>query len=88
MSDIEFETDKAIREIDGNNAPINETPRMVRLVMKLGIKDTTTASYILVGIAVVFIGFAVYMYAGIFKEPQKDWSLDAKAALDAQKYQR
>ncbi len=39
---------------------------IMRLIMKMGAKDETTANYILIGLAVVFLMITVYLYAGVF----------------------
>ncbi|MEK7459952.1 MAG: hypothetical protein AAB628_00125 [Patescibacteria group bacterium] len=87
MSEIEFETDSIVGDMNRRKTSAEEVPFFVKWLMQLGVRDSTTANYILIGATAFFIGAAIYLYAGIFEEPQKDWSLDAKASTEAQKYQ-
>ncbi len=59
MQGIEFETDNE----SSRNTGEQKQPTMVRWLLKLGVKDSTTANYILLGIAAcaVIIGVVVYM---------------------------
>ncbi|KKS58516.1 MAG: hypothetical protein UV24_C0021G0012 [Candidatus Nomurabacteria bacterium GW2011_GWA2_42_41] len=38
---------------------------MKSILSKVGISDPMTANYVLIGIAVVFFGITIFMYAGL-----------------------
>lgn len=90
MQGIEFETDKSYTPSSyaQQGAPAQQTPTMVRWLMRIGVVDISSANYILLGIAGLFLGVTIFLYAGALSEPAKDWSLDARASLEAQKLQR
>ncbi len=67
MQEIEFETDSS-----SNRVIIEQKePTMVRWLMKLGVKDKTTANYILLGI-IVLSTIVGLMFSGIFSSSQVD----------------
>lgn len=80
MQGIEFETDNASSSSQ-KNIPTEKTSAMVELLLKFGVKDTSTANYILLGIAGILIGATIFIYAGLIGEPEKDLSLDARSLL-------
>ncbi len=57
---------------------------MMRLLASVGVADSATANYILLGVAAIFFGITIFLYAGVFAEPVKDWSLDARALMEMQ----
>lgn len=85
MQGIEFEDDRSNQGstvTDRGNR--NSRPSaMMRLLFKIGVSDPSAANYILLGIAVLFFGITIFMYADILSGgPKKDPSLDARAALE------
>lgn len=63
MSDIEFETDRTVDDMSRKKTPIDNTPFIVRWVMKVGAPNVETANYILFGVAVlIFILAAVIVF--------------------------
>lgn len=63
MDDIKFEVDQAPRM----NLSTAKESSFAKWIMKLGITNSiTTANYILVAIAVLFLGITIFMYARIF----------------------
>lgn len=82
MQGIEFETDQSSPT---PSSPLQPSPQkqagMVRLLLNLGIADANTANFILLGIAAIFFGVAIFLYAGILGEPQIDHVAKSRAAL-------
>lgn len=89
MQGIEFEEDKSFSASSTGAEQVYErkTGFITGLLLKIGIVDKTTANLILLGLAVIFFGIAIFIFAGIIAGPTKDWSLDQRAGLEAQKYQ-
>lgn len=80
MQNIEFDENK---EIQGQTVPNSETQSfMMGLLEKVGVEDKTTANFILTGFAAIGFGITIFMYAGMFSEPKKDLSLDARALIN------
>ena len=73
MQGIEFETDNASSSPQ-KNIPTEKTSAMVELLLKFGVRDTSTANYIL-------LGTTIFIYAGLLGEQKKDMGLDARAVL-------
>lgn len=87
MQGIEFETDQS-PVVEYQNTT-QKRSGMMRLLGKLGIDDPILANFVLLGLAAIFFGVAIFLYAGILVEPKKDWSLDAKVLQQrAQQYVR
>lgn len=80
MQGIEFETDNTSSSTQ-KNTTTQKTSMLVQWLLKFGVKDTTTANYILLGTAGIFLGATIFIYAGLLGEPEKDMSLDARAVL-------
>ena len=80
MDDIKFETDQVPRM----NLSTAKESALAKWIVKLGITDnTTTANYILLATAILFIGITIFMYAGIFSEPEQvPLSVEEQQALD------
>lgn len=90
MQGIEFEDSKDFQGLKVREVPhaVEKQSFMMGLLEKAGVEDKTTANFILLSIAAIGFGIATFLYAGILTEPAKDWSLDAKAAMMAQKMQQ
>lgn len=86
MQDIEFETDKnylgGTYSQGGADSP--QKSAMAQWLTKLGVTDPSLANYILVGVAGIFFGVTIFLYAGALSEPEKDWSLDARVIMEMQ----
>lgn len=62
MQDIEFEDDiyKSTKQ------EVTATPSLMKSILfKLGVKDATIVNYILLGVAMLFFGITIFMYAGV-----------------------
>lgn len=84
MQNIEFETDKSYPAGAYTSGEVAREPMMVRWLAKVGITDTSLANYILIGVAGIFLGVTVFLYANVLSEPAKDWSLDARIIMEMQ----
>lgn len=82
MQEIEFETDKGY---DAGSANAQSKSMMVRWLANIGITDTAMANYILIGMAGIFFGVTIFLYADALSEPAKDWSLDARVIREMQR---
>lgn len=74
MQGIEFEEDKSYQINTGNQGQRISTSRpgiMMRMVYKFGIDDPATANLILLGMAALFFGIAIFLYAGISSGPEQ-----------------
>jgi len=80
MQGIEFETDNASSSLQ-KNIPTEKTSAIVGLLLKFGVKDTSTANYILLGIAGILLGATIFIYAGLLGEPEKKNRLEAQMIL-------
>ena len=80
MQGIEFETDNTSSSTQ-KNVFTPKTSILVQWLLKFGVKDTTTANYILLGTVGILLGATIFIYAGLLGEPKKDLSLDARAVL-------
>lgn len=80
MQGIEFETDNASSSPQ-KNLPTEKTSAMVELLLKFGVRDTSTANYILLGTAGILLGTTIFIYAGLLGEQKKDMGLDTRAVL-------
>ena len=67
MQGIEFEEDKNLAGLKpvAYQTPATRNGIILKLVEKAGIEDKTTANVILLGIAAIFFGITIYLYAGI-----------------------
>lgn len=87
MQGIDFEDDRNLSGLATRVLVQTAKPSfMMRLLTRVGVEDTAVANYILLGVAAIFFGITIFLYAGVFTEPAKDWSLDARAILEMQKY--
>lgn len=71
MQGIEFEENNDIQELSPRvikNYAVKQSFFM-RLLEKARVADKTTANFILLGIAVLFFGIAIYIYSGLNKSP-------------------
>ncbi|MBI5077907.1 MAG: hypothetical protein HZB11_00880 [Candidatus Yonathbacteria bacterium] len=87
MQGIEFEEDKNFSGLS-KTAPqaLEAKPSlMMKLLERIGVVDKTTANFILLGVAAIFFGVTIFLYARTLVEPAKDWSLDEKVILEAQR---
>ena len=73
MQGIEFETDNASSSPQ-KNIPTEKTSAMVELLLKFGVRDTSTANYILLGTAGILFGTTIFFYAGVLGEQKKEIS--------------
>lgn len=90
MQGIEFEEDKDYQGLKAKtiaNAPAKQG-FIMKTMERIGFADKSTANLVLLGLVALLFGTAIFLYAGILTEPARDWSLDARAILEAQKYQR
>ena len=80
MNDIKFEVDQAPQV----NLSTAKESILAKWIVKLGITDNiATANYILLAIAILFIGITIFMYVGIFSEPtQVPLSIDEQQAMN------
>lgn len=68
MQDIEFEVDEnhnRLAVLNRQSTASKQGP-LVKLVMKLGVKDSRTANFVLLGVAIASFGVAIYLYLGVF----------------------
>ena len=81
MQGIEFEDDGNYNGLQtrASQVPVGKPSFMMRLLAKAGIIDKTTANLILLGLALIFFGITIFLYASALSVPQKNWALDAKA---------
>lgn len=87
MQGIEFETD-SVNSSTQKNIPTEKTPTMVQWLLKFGVKDTSTANYILLGTAGILLGATIFIYAGLLGEPEIDQEAAARVILLMQNSQR
>lgn len=87
MQGIEFETDNASSSLQ-KNIPSKKTSAMVELLLKFGVKDTSTANYILLGTAGILLGATIFIYAGLIGEPEIDQEEATRVILLMQNSQR
>ena len=80
MQGIEFETDQTSRVASTSHyvTPKKES-MMVRLLAKVGIEDTITANFVLLGIVGLMFGITIFLYAGILGESKIDRAAEARA---------
>lgn len=81
MQEIEFETDKSYPANSYTSGEVARKPTMVRLLMKIGITDTSLANYILIGVAGIGLGITIFLYANALVEPKIDRAAEARAIL-------
>ncbi len=81
MSEVEFETDKTYSASAVGYSTEKKESTMVRGLIKLGIKDPETANFVLLGIAGLFLGIAIFMYADVLAEPERDLAAEERAIL-------
>lgn len=67
MQGIEFEEDKDYQglKLKTFENTVARQGFIMRLLERIGVADTTTANFILLGIVAVFFGIAIFLYAGI-----------------------
>ena len=67
MQGIEFEEEKSFNTppIVHSKEPTGRPSLILGLLIKIGVSDRTTANIILLGIALVFFGITIFLYAGI-----------------------
>lgn len=72
MQGIEFEEDKnnEIVRSEGQQTATVKTGPIMKIVLKMGVSDATTANFILLGIVAVLLGITVFLYAGIMSSPE------------------
>lgn len=70
MQGIEFEEDNNLQGLKAQtvSTPVAKDGFIIRLLAKAGIADKSTANLILLGIAAIFFGITIYLYAGILGE--------------------
>lgn len=61
MQDIEFEEENSYQIKD----VVAKQSFMKSILSKVGVSDPATANYVLLGVAVVFFGITIFMYAGL-----------------------
>lgn len=90
MEGIEFEENREYRGLSTKASQVSERKPsfMMRLLGRAGIVDKTTANLILLGVALIFFGITIFLYASALSMPQKNWALDIKAGLEEQRLQR
>lgn len=86
MQGIEFEEDNSYRQINkATGQAQGEGPKqsiLTKLVFKLGVTDPTVANYVLLGIAAIFFGVTIFLYAGALNGHKYDPSIDARVILE------
>lgn len=84
MQGIEFEDDRVYQEGTslGSQDRYSRPSILTRLVFKLGVTDIAVVNYILLGVAAIFFGITIFLYADMLNGPKIDRSLDAKAVLE------
>lgn len=72
MQGIEFEEDKnnEIIRSEGQQTATVKTGPIMKIVLKMGVSDATTANFILLGIVAVLLGITVFLYAGVLGETE------------------
>lgn len=90
MEGIQFEEDREYSGLKGRavQGSAEKQSFMMWLLEKAGVEDKTTANFALLGVAVVLFGITLFLYAGIFAEPKKDLSLDAKIRMQVESTQQ
>lgn len=90
MQGIEFEEDKDYQGLKAKTFENVSAKQgsIMKIMERIGFADKSTANLVLLGLVALLFGTAIFLYAGILVKPAKDWSLDARAAREAQKYQR
>lgn len=70
MQGIEFEEGNNLHSLKAKtlSTPVAKQGFLMGLVEKTGIADKTTANFILLGIAMIFFGITIFLYAGILGE--------------------
>lgn len=70
MGDIEFDLDnnQGLKNSSSNVEAQAKRSFLVGLLAKMGIADPAIANFILVGVAGLFLGIAVFIYAGVLGE--------------------
>lgn len=68
MQGIEFEENNDLQDLDKSTLTKVKSSFMVNMLKKAGVRDTATANFILIVIAVIFFGLTIYMYASILGE--------------------
>lgn len=83
MQGIEFEAEKddTASSSSQHREPFQRSSMMTQWLMRLGIVDVATANYILLGIAGLFFGIAVFIYAGMIGKPSIDHIAKERAIL-------
>ena len=75
MQGIEFEEDRNYQINTGadRQTATSRPSSIMKMVFKMGVSDPATVNYILLGLAAIFFGVAIFLYAGILGEtkPQK-----------------
>jgi hypothetical protein len=67
MEGIEFDIDES-QNTNNTSQSKRKQPLLFRLLAKIGIIDPTVANFVLVGVAAIFFGIAVFIYAGISED--------------------
>ncbi|OIP65341.1 MAG: hypothetical protein COV32_02730 [Candidatus Yonathbacteria bacterium CG10_big_fil_rev_8_21_14_0_10_43_136] len=90
MQGIEFEEDKNFSGIKSKaiEPTVARQGFIMKLMVRIGFADNATANLVLLSFAALLFGTAIFLYAEILVEPEKDWSLDARAILEAHEYKR
>lgn len=72
MQGVEFDEDKNYRINTGADREntTSQPSSMTKLVFKMGVNDPSAANFILLGVAAIFFGVAIFLYAGILSEPK------------------
>jgi len=72
MQGIEFEEDKDFSglktpglKVGTFEVPVQKHGPFLKLLEKIGIDDKTTGNFILLGVAAIFFGITIYLYAGL-----------------------
>lgn len=70
MQGIEFEEDKNYQGLKAQtlSTPAIKQGFIMKLLEKAGVSDKSTANFILLGVAAIFFGITIYLYAGILGE--------------------
>lgn len=85
MNNFEFDQDHLYQPVSSPQR--KNGPLLVRLMAKMGVTDSTTANYILLGIGALLLFATMLVLSGVFNPPTRDTKAESKAILMMQNAQ-
>lgn len=70
MNEIEFDTDKDYAPNTFSYNTKSRSSGMAGILYKMGISDPAVANFVLIGIAGIFLGVTIFLYAGVLVKPK------------------